>query len=248
MAIELSIHAEAPAQHDAARELAAGFGLSVDPSPACPQLRLDESGLSLLTGNGSSIRVDFVGGRMGYRRHHSIGRRQPLARALGLAKGLTDLVDATAGMGRDAFVLAACGASVRMLERSAVVCALLADGLRRAHSTEATAAIAARMTLARADAADWLAGLAPQDAPEAVYLDPMYPHSGKSAQVKKEMQALRELLGPDTDSERVLDAALAVSRRRVVVKRPRGAEHLAGRRPDFCIDSPNTRYDVYLCG
>ena len=133
-----------------------------------------------------------------------------------------------------------------MLERSPAVAALLDDGLRRAAADPAAAEVIARMQLLPGDARAWLLALPEPDRPEAVYLDPMYPHRAKSAQVKKDMQSLRALLGPDLDSASLLEAALARARRRVVVKRPKGAGCLDGPRPDHSVSSPNTRYDVYL--
>ncbi|GHK96684.1 hypothetical protein ECZU23_42100 [Escherichia coli] len=75
------------------------------------------------------IFVDFVGGAMAHRRKFGGGRGEAVAKAVGI-KGdyLPDVVDATAGLGRDAFVLASVGCRVRMLERNPVVAALLDDG------------------------------------------------------------------------------------------------------------------------
>ena len=67
------------------------------------------------------IYVDFVGGAMAHRRKFGGGRGEAVAKAVGI-KGdyLPDVVDATAGLGRDAFVLASVGCRVRMLERNPV--------------------------------------------------------------------------------------------------------------------------------
>ncbi len=87
------------------------------------------------------IFVDFVGGAMAHRRKFGGGRGEAVAKAVGI-KGdyLPDVVDATAGLGRDAFVLASVGCRVRMLERNPVVAALLDDGLRAAMLTRKSAA------------------------------------------------------------------------------------------------------------
>ena len=81
------------------------------------------------------IFVDFVGGAMAHRRKFGGGRGEAVAKAVGI-KGdyLPDVVDATAGLGRDAFVLASVGCRVRMLERNPVVAALLDDGLARGYA------------------------------------------------------------------------------------------------------------------
>ncbi len=190
--------------------------------------------------------IDFVGGRMGHRRRFGGGRGQPLARAMGFKGGETPrIVDATAGLGRDAFVLANLGAEVTLLERSPVLAALLADGLARAAAEPELAPVVQRMRLIHTAAADWLRACPAEARPTVVYLDPMYPHRQKSALVKKEMRALRALVGDDADAPQLLAAALDCASRRVVVKRPKGAAPLAGPVPAAAVASKNTRYDLY---
>jgi 16S rRNA (guanine1516-N2)-methyltransferase len=224
--------------------------------PLEPLGETDAEGLLVWTGERLELRdsrpgaagpvyVDFVAGQAAHRRRYGGGRGQPLARAAGLKGGRTPAVlDATAGMGRDAFVLAVLGCHVTLLERSPVVGALLEDGLARARRDPKTAPVAARMRLHGGDAAAFLAGLA--ERPEVVYLDPMYPHRGESALPKKEMRLFRALVGDDRDAPALLEAARRRARGRVVVKRPRAAEPLAGPAPDLSVMSKNTRFDVYL--
>ena len=185
------------------------------------------------------IYVDFVGGTLGYRRRHGGGRKQALAKAIGLKHGATPtIIDATAGLGRDAFVLASLACHVTMLERSPVVAALLHDGLQRAETI-----IKDHLSLIHHDAQDWLSKI--EEPPDVIYLDPMYPHRKKSALVKKEMRIFREIVGEDLDSSALLEIALACPAKRVVVKRPKLATPLANKKPSFCIKSENTRFDVY---
>ncbi len=191
------------------------------------------------------VYVDFVGGKTGYRRQGE-GKLQPLARAVGLRKRPhTKVIDATAGLGQDGFVLASLGADVTMVERSPVIAALLADGISRALRHPDTQSIAARLQLCKGDAKDVLATLA-EDAPDAVYLDPMYPHSGKSALKGKAMRLFRTLVGDDRDAAEVLQAALEVARDRVVVKRPKTAPVVGGLEPSTAIVGKTTRYDLYI--
>jgi len=133
-----------------------------------------------------------------------------------------------------------------LLERSRVVGALLADALRRVREDADVAAIAARMTLYIGDAATFLEALS--DRPDVVYLDPMYPHTNKSALQKKEMRLFRMLVGADDDAPHLLDVARRTALRRVVVKRPANAPFLAGAKPDAKVASKNTRFDLYLSG
>ncbi|MEN8215361.1 MAG: class I SAM-dependent methyltransferase [Pseudomonadota bacterium] len=187
------------------------------------------------------VYVDFVGGALGYRRRYGGGRKQPLAKAIGLKDGTT-VLDATAGLGRDAFILAHLGCHVQMIERSPVVAALLYNGLQRAEQdAKIGTLIKERLQLIHHDAQDWLLQLSEQ--PDVIYLDPMYPHRKKSALVKKEMRLFRAIVGDDLDAPALLKVALACARRRVVVKRPKWAPSLE--KPSFYIESENTRFDVY---
>ncbi len=196
---------------------------------------------------GGPLYVDFVNGALGYRRHRGGGRRQPLARALNLrGNACPGVLDATAGLGRDAFVLASLGCGVLFIEQSAIIAVLLKDGLKRAYEAPETATIAARMELLQADSIAWMAQVNAQNRPEIVYLDPMYPERNKGALGKKEMRFLRTLVGNDENAPLLLRAALACAQQRVVVKRPRLALAVEGPRPNFTIKGKNTRFDIYL--
>ncbi|ANI30523.1 methyltransferase [Yersinia entomophaga] len=192
------------------------------------------------------IFVDFVSGTLAHRRRFGGGRGEAVAKAVGIKKGyLPNVVDATAGLGRDAFVLAALGCKVRMLERNPVVAALLDDGLRRGYQDpEIGGWLQERMTLLHASSLTALADLDPR--PEVVYLDPMYPHRQKSALVKKEMRVFQSLVGADEDADGLLAPARALATKRVVVKRPDYAEPLAGVPAQAAITTKSHRFDLYL--
>lgn len=191
--------------------------------------------------------VDFVEGKAAHRRKFGGGRGQEIARAVGI-KGMETVrvVDATAGMGQDAFVLASLGCSVTLLERNPIVAALLQDGLERASSDPVLKPILARMHLLKGDALELLPTLYPQ----VIYLDPMYPSRSKAAKPKKEMQFFHALVGGDPDSMALLERALACQLqnqvKRVVVKRPQGSETLSSRVPGATVESKNTRFDLYF--
>lgn len=214
-------------------------------------LFLDENGLGLqVAGKGAPgpVRAEFVTGKMGYRREHGGGSGQLVARAVGLQKTKAGLhvVDATAGLGQDAFVLASLGCRVSLFERNPVIHALLADGLARAALNVDCAPVIARMTLLAGSSIDWLANVGEEgDVADVVYLDPMFPHRGKSALVKKEMQVFRTIVGDDDDSEALLVAALAAAKYRVAVKRPRKAPAINGPEPGTRIEGKSSRYDIY---
>ena len=175
-------------------------------------------------------------------RRVAAGRRQLLARAVGLHKmrGLR-ILDATAGLGRDGYILAALGAHLTLVERHPSIAALLADAHRRALTNPATCEAAARLTLAAADSRTLF-----EQKWDVIYLDPMYPASGKTALAKKELQLLRELTGGDHDADSLLDAALANAQQRIVVKRPLKAPPLALRQPSLSLAGSQLRFDIYL--
>jgi len=226
--------------------------------PRCPAtpasgfyLELNEYGLALCQAGlrmPGPVRIDFVGGTMGHRQRFGGGRGQTLARAVGMKPGFSpDIWDATAGLGRDGFVLASLGSRVTLCERSPVLAALLHNALRRAADNSTIGDwVGDRLQLVNADSCKRLQSLAEAQRPQVVYMDPMYPSGKASVEVKKEMRALQQIVGPDLDSGELLDVALRVALRRVVVKRPKRADCLNDRNPDTAVESKKTRYDIYV--
>lgn len=192
------------------------------------------------------LEIDFTAGPIGYRLRRA-GGGHALLRAVQLSRhaGLR-IVDATAGLGRDAFLLAAAGAEVTLIERSAPVHALLRAALLRAERAGAGfRATAARMSLVRGDARELLPALAP----DIVLVDPMHPERRKSALVKQEMRLLRELVGSDPDAPELMAVALAAARRRVVLKWPRRLPPMPGLpEPSHRLLGKTVRYEVFLTG
>jgi 16S rRNA (guanine1516-N2)-methyltransferase len=217
-------------------------------------LVLEADGLGLyaleLPGSGA-VRVQFDEGTPGFRLGAERVRHEAVVKACGLLKapGPWRVFDATAGLLRDACVLAAAGAEVWVGERSPVIAALVEDGLARAAGDAVPAPWLARLHFRPGDSREQLRALAGQPEaarPHVVYLDPMFPHRDKSALVKKEMQVFRAVVGEDTDADALLAPALAAATRRVVVKRPRHAPWLDGRKPSLAQEGKSARFDIYL--
>lgn len=212
-------------------------------------LLLDQQGLALQQLGKKApgpIRVDFEGGAVAHRRKFGGGSGQMIAKAVGVKVSRPLRVfDATAGLGKDAFVLASLGCEVILSERNPVVAELLADGLQRAQQSDEAELrqIAQRMTLA---AGDSLTGLNPGNDIDVVYLDPMFPDRSKSASVKKDMAAFHHVVGKDEDADGLLPRALAAARYRVVVKRPRKAPFLNDQSPAYQLSGKTSRYDIYV--
>jgi len=195
-----------------------------------------------------AVYVDFTGGGVARRGRAATRRNEKIARAVGLGGRSVTVVDATAGLGRDAFVLASLGATVTAVERSVVVAALLEDGLiRAARQPDLGTIIPARFRLVVEDARTVLGSLGMAQLPDVVYLDPMFPVRKKSALVKKEMQLFQALIGEEEDTEDLFEAACRTAKDRVVVKRPVHAPPLVSQ-PGMTYRGKTVRWDVYPVG
>ncbi len=200
--------------------------------------------LELTLENIGKIHVDFLKGKALWRKRFGGGKNQALAKAVGI-KGShkPSIIDATAGLGQDAFVFASLGSKVSLIEHSSIIGALLEDGLRRARADSESKNIALRMHLHFADANQLIPKL-PRH--EVIYLDPMYPPTNKSSLPKKEMQVLRALLAVQNDNDGLFLTAREYAQNRVVVKRPKSAPYTAHMVPDIKITTKHTRFDIYL--
>lgn len=231
-------------------ELEARFGLAQWAEQSSGfSLHYDDKGLSLYKTDEpklGAINVDFVTGAVAHRRKFGGGKGQSIAKAVGLNKGATPVVlDATAGLGRDGFVLASLGCKVILHERHPVVAALLYDGLQRAYNdSEIGLWMQQNMSLIFGSSHTLLAQC--DSVPDVVYLDPMFPHREKSALVKKEMRVFQELVGGDTDADDLLEFAYPLASKRVVVKRPDYAPFLNDKTPSMQIKTKKNRFDVYV--
>ena len=147
----------------------------------------------------------------------------------------------TAGLGRDAFLLASLGAEVTLIERAPSVHALLADAIAALAAAEP--AIAARMRLVAGDARELL----PTLEADVVTVDPMHPARVGSALVKAEMRRLRGLVGrrsrfrfPDRRRARRQRARAWWSNGRCAPPLPLGLPA-----PSHALTGKTVRYDVF---
>lgn len=216
------------------------------------QLERREGHLALICRSDPSLGavcVDFEDPVLAWRQRHP-AQPEALLKAIGLRAGQRlRVLDATAGFGLDAFVLASAGCELLMLERNELVHALLADGLQRAavSEDERVRGAASRMHLLHADST-MLAAESLPEVPDVVYLDPMFPaRRRKSAKVKKPMAMLQQLLDAEPAESGMLAWAMGLGARRVVVKRPRIAGFLDDGKPSYQLPGSSNRFDVYLC-
>lgn len=202
------------------------------------------------TGKGAPgpVKVDFGSLQMRHRRRS--GHFELISKAVGQDKKRQLLIlDATAGLGTDAFVLADLGCEVLLCERQPVIAELLRAGLQLAASgaDQWLLDTVAHMHLHSGDAR--LLAMPRLPDVDVIYLDPMFPPRGKSAAVKKEMALFQQLLERESDEQdaaALLHWAVQQSAARVVVKRPSRAPNLAGLSPSHSISGKAVRYDVYV--
>ena len=209
-----------------------------------PQLFLQQTG----AGAPGPIAADFGSPSMRHRRR--AGANELLGRAVGVGKKTPlKVLDATAGLGTDGFVLADLGCDVTLCERDPIVHELLRAGIESGAALRDPwlSGVLHRMRLNAGDARQTsLAELAITD---VIYLDPMFPQRDKSAAVKKEMALFQALLprrAQSQEADSLLLWALQQAVARVVVKRPARAANLAMQAPSHCISGKAVRYDVYV--
>lgn len=223
----------------AARELPEGFvlarvGAEDDPASVLELRREGDR-------EGTGVRCDLA--RISLRGGAAEARAMPVVKAVGDAP---IVVDATAGLLGDAFLLAAAGRRVVAIERSPIVHALALDGIRRARlDPRIGPLIEDRIELILADARHWLSErVGGSAAPDAVVIDPMFPPKRKSSALpRKEMVMLREVVGADTDAADLLAIARRCARMRVALKRGDDADRIED--PEWTVGGTTVRYDVW---
>lgn len=199
--------------------------------------------LKYLKDDSHPLHLDFAASSAQPRFLSSAKWREALIRACGIKPqpSLT-IIDATAGLGRDATLLACCGARVTLIERAPILAVLLAEALERLPPEHF---LTSRLTLIQGNALEYLKNLTEQKAPDVIYLDPMYPERHKSALVKKELRFIRDWVGSDEDAS----ALFAIARERaprVVVKRPAKGAAITLLKPTFILKHERVRFDVYV--
>ena len=194
----------------------------------------------------SAVWVDFSSGKTAYRQKHQGKGKLPISRACGIKNNhRPSIIDATAGLGQDAFILAGLECQVICMEQNPYLSMLLADGFKRAKAAEPwVEKIVGRMELQQGQAEELLI----KQSADVIYLDPMYPHqeNKKTAKVKKGMQLFRTFPGTKSDEKALLKVAINSAKERVVVKRPDWASSIEGFQPSHQVPGKNHRYDIYV--
>ena len=191
------------------------------------------------------LKCSFIEGPILHRLKYGKGRGQNLAKAVGMKFNKNrNIIDATAGLGYDSFILASLGAKVTLIERSQKMHELLQNGINEGISFGGEIEkIINRMELLFGDSKDIL----PKLTPEVIMIDTMYKERKKTALVKNNMRLVKEIVGPDTDYIELLEVALNCAKNRVVLKQPRYAEPIKEiTKCSHQILGKTIRYDVFM--
>ena len=233
------------------------FGAGSDDDNGAPDIVIwlsEERGIELSSPEydlKARVGISFHQGSNRHRRQFGGGKSQLIAKAVGIESGIyPNILDATAGFGSDAFVLAGIGSRVTAVERSSLLVLMLEQARQRALEFSQAGdsmlkEVLSRLHFIESEAIDYLDVVEPELA-QVVYLDPMFPEKKKNASVKKDMVVLQTLLAGSVQNEQqLLDVALETASHRVVVKRPRHAPPIAGVTPGYALNGKSTRFDVY---
>lgn len=238
---EIVVCFEKGGQKDMAEAFARRIGAEISEKPG-PKLTIlfHAKGVSL-TGYGLSYKGDFE--NMLHRVTNGRLQHEMLVRAAKSDKPGRKAIDATAGMGEDAFLLAAQGYEVTLFEQNPVIAVLLKDALRRAKKHPVLKDIASRMNLVQDNSVEGMSKLL--DPVDVIYLDPMFPARQKSSLINKKLQLIQKLEPPCSEETDLFDAAISASPSKIIVKRPLKSEFLAGRKPSYTLNGKAIRYDCY---
>jgi len=191
------------------------------------------------------LKCSFIEGPILHRLKYGKGRGQNLAKAVGMKFNKNrNIIDATAGLGYDSFILASLGAKVTLIERSDKMYEILQNGINEGVSFGGEIEkIINRMDLLFGDSKDIL----PKLSPEVIMIDTMYKDRKKTALVKNNMRLVREIVGPDSDYIELLKVALNCAKNRVVLKQPRYAEPIKEiTKCSHQILGKTIRYDIFM--
>lgn len=206
-------------------------------------LRYDSTGLSLVN-DSLEMKGDFT--QLRNRILQKNLEHEMIVRAVRIkdAGKTIKVLDATAGMGEDSFILAAAGFDVVLYEYDGVIAALLEDALLRASDEDDLGPIVQRMTVHNGDSIEAMKKL--HGDADVIFLDPMFPKRTKSAMIGKKFQLLQQLEAPCTDENELMMAAIGACPQKIVVKRPTKGQTLAGIKPDFSYEGKAVRYDCLI--
>lgn len=187
----------------------------------------------------AKVFVDFLSGKLAFRSRHHL-QRENLIKACRIKHCPNpSILDATCGLGKDAFLLHCAGFQVTATEQNEVIYRLLQDGVRRFSKVKGRTPF----RLVHAQASQQMK----KQLFDIIYLDPMFPPKNKSALVKKDMQLFQQLhQNQPFDNQGLLLDAIKHASKKVVIKRPKNVAFIAENTPNYQIVGKNYRFDIYL--
>ena len=190
------------------------------------------------------LSVNFMDSALRARKRQFQPRKELLLRALGTNRPLPRLVDATAGLGRESFLLATYGFEVEAWEKNPYLYVLLSLAAEQLFAHLGLAMEQRRLHFRFGDSEKFLLSQAPELHP-LVYFDPMFPEGKKSAQVKKNMQVLQQLDLSSADPLASLHRLKAHGLAKIVIKRPRAVPILDTALCSRYYENDTLRFEVY---
>lgn len=166
-----------------------------------------------------------------------------LVRAAKSEKEGRKAIDATAGMGEDAFLLAAQGYEVTLYRAESGRCCPFERRTAARKEYPILKEIAARMKLVEGDSVECMSKLL--DPVDVIYLDPMFPARQKSSLINKKLQLIQKLEPPCSEETDLFDAAIKATPEKIIVKRPLRSEFPCRRKPSYTLNGKAIRYDCY---
>ena len=146
-------------------------------------------------------------------------KNQPFIKAIGFKSKPLDVLDVTAGWGKDAFLLAELGCSVLGLERHELVFAFL----QQAQSQVETKGL---LQFVLGDSLSYVKKIIKK--PDVIYLDPFFTEEKKSLS-RKSLRILQELALKEGESyEDLFQNCLKKAKKRIVVKRHKLQKSMPG--------------------
>ncbi|MBY0384113.1 class I SAM-dependent methyltransferase, partial [bacterium] len=185
------------------------------------------------------IFVDFVESETEFKRQKISPKKDLLAKAIGVEKGLR-VCDLTLGLAGDSFKLCHFGVQIHAFEKNKALWALSQNALWRYQQKQNCEL---KLSI---ENKSFLEGIDSQFATTDVfYLDPMYSHE-RSALPRKEMQYLAEITTPSAEEElREVCEKIFSQKKKLVVKRAPQAQHICGFKPKRSVEGKMVRFDVY---
>ena len=227
--------------------------------PLSPKLIYQDGKWKLFTRDQSvKLTIDFLERNFFLRVKSPSINHENLVRAVKGRKVFSDplyVLDATAGLGRDAFLLAASGCNVIAIEKIKVIFFLLEEALKNISLTEDSfSTIVKRLEFKNGDSIKYMDELSGR-LPDVIYLDPMYISTTsrglkKTALTKKSIKILQDVYSFQVESggkknNSILKSALSIAKRKVVVKRPPHSDFLEGIKPSSSLIGKTARFDIY---